>query len=144
MIWEVCRDCCLVDDICDLTVLVHRIVIVSVDDCFHVWHATIAYFSFYFFLTLFLWNLSGKVPLYQVDEESSNVGGDVFVVQRVEPDEVPFAVFRPLVPFRWRVFELLIVSRPLQCCSVVWLLDGRFLHLMKGLTNGFELILEFV
>ena len=63
-----------------------------VDDCFHVRHTTVAYFDIVFVKYLVKFVLLRKVSLHEVEEESSDVGGDVTIVRRVEPDNVSFAV----------------------------------------------------
>lgn len=94
--------------------------VVSVDDRFYVGHTTVAYFNVVLVKYFMELMLSREVSLYQVEKESSDVGGDVVVVRGVEPDDVSFAVFWLLVLCCRCVLELVIVSRPLECCRVVW------------------------
>ena len=62
----------------------------SVDNRFHVWHATVTHFNVVLVKDFVKFVLSWEMPLYQVEEESSDVGGDVVVVRGVKPDVVTF------------------------------------------------------
>ena len=54
--------------------------------------------------------LPWKVLLYEVEENSSDVGGGVVVERGVGPDDVSLSVISHLVFWDWFILEIVVVS----------------------------------
>jgi len=117
---------------------------VSVDDRFHAWHATVADFSVFLVEYFVEFVLPWEVFLYQVEEESSDVGGNVVIVRGLNQMmfRLRFLAFGFVPSVCTETVARILTSGAQQCST--GLLGGRFLLLMTGSTGSLELIPESV